>query len=95
MLYKLFFGINNQRQVVYYVNNSVLNRSVHHIVVLSPIPVKIHGSQYQFRYQSKTQMLIKNTLFLLIKSNKNQCHSLYLFKIVFQVFPQVIKYEKQ
>ncbi len=22
---------------------------------------------------------------------KNQCHSLYLFKIVFQVFPQVIK----
>ncbi len=34
------------------------------------IPVKIHGSLYQFWQQRKTQnMLIKKTLFLLIKIN--------------------------
>ncbi len=83
MLKKIFLLIYHYISVV----------TVPKCLYLVPIPVKIHG--FGTKAKHKNMQIKKHTIFINeVKQNviyKNQCHFLCLFKIVFQVFPQVIK----
>ncbi len=53
------------------------------------------GTNFRTKAKHKNMLIKNHTIFInQVKKNelyKNQYYSLYLFKIVFQVFPQVIK----